>query len=42
MTDILSWAAASLTWAITVSILWHQDTLASLEIERKAKEEGKL
>ena len=39
MTDLLSWAAASLTWLTIVSILWHQDTLASLETERKAKEE---
>jgi hypothetical protein len=42
MSDLLSWAAASFTWLTIVSILWHQDTIAALEIERKAKEEGRL
>ncbi|WP_280109945.1 hypothetical protein [Rhizobium mesoamericanum] len=42
MTDILSWLSASLAYLITVSILWHQDEIAALANERKAKEEGRI
>lgn len=42
MIDLLSWAAASLTWLTITAILWINDEQKAFANERKAREEGHL